>query len=409
MAAMPDSSAVGVYLEALGDRDPAARRLAFKALQTIRKAAEPALGKALTSGSIDESTRIEIEKILADFTPIAKWRVIGPFARTTARVFVGEPAIDFNKKHSGVEGTTIAWQARTSERRDGAIVIEDLKKGKPTVGQFGYDMNSNPDMCTFAYAEVESGAAQQILLRVGSSGSMLVTVNEQTVYSYDNFAGRAYAPDSDYCLAPLKKGVNRILVKSRQGVGSWCFSVQCSTPLHAGSSAGKPRFTIAQLAEFALGHKGDLKRGEEIFFDERGVGCVKCHSVAGKGKATIGPDLAGLALKYDSAEIVRSVLEPSNRIATGYQPVVLATTDGRVLTGLVRSETDQAIELVDADAKTTVVSKKEIEERKISQTSIMPVGIADRLSPVEFADLVEYLKSLKTAPKAGANLTNESR
>ena len=60
----------------------------------------------------------------------------------------------------------------------------------------------------------------------------------------------------------------------------------------------------------------------------RGVGCVKCHAAAGRGTANVGPDLTGLGLKYDKAEIIRSVLDPSDRLATGYQPVVVATAWG---------------------------------------------------------------------------------
>ncbi len=63
---------------------------------------------------------------------------------------------------------------------------------------------------------------------------------------------------------------------------------------------------------------------------------MKCHAANGRGTANVGPDLTGLALKYDKAEIIRSVLEPSNRLATGYQPVLLALAGGKVVTGLVR-------------------------------------------------------------------------
>ncbi len=149
-------------------------------------------------------------------------------------------------------------------------------------------------------------------------------------------------------------------------------------------------------------HQGDPRKGEEIFFDSNGVACVKCHAVGGRGTASIGPDLTSLALKYDKAEIVRSVLEPSLRIATGYQPVLLALTDGKVLNGLVRSETDSYVELVDADAKTIRVPKAEIEERRVGDVSLMPKGLVDTLSPLEFTDLISYLQSLKSAPSPPA-------
>ena len=90
-----------------------------------------------------------------------------------------------------------------------------------------------------------------------------------------------------------------------------------------------------------------------------------------------------------------------HRLATGYQPVVLATTDGKVLTGLVRNESALTIEIIDSNLKSMVIPKSEIDERKVGTVSIMPVEIAERLTPLEFTDLIEYLKSLKApAPTA---------
>ncbi len=144
-----------------------------------------------------------------------------------------------------------------------------------------------------------------------------------------------------------------------------------------------------------LEHDGDAKRGEAIFFDPKGVGCAQCHSAAGRGTAAIGPDLTGLAAKYDRAEIIRSVLDPSNRIATGYQPVIVATRDGKVETGVVRSETDSSLELADSDARITRIPKADIEVRRVGNVSVMPVKLVEALSPSDFADLISFLMSLK--------------
>ena len=129
-----------------------------------------------------------------------------------------------------------------------------------------------------------------------------------------------------------------------------------------------------------------------------GVGCVRCHSAGGRGTSTIGPDLTGLALKYDRAELIRSVLEPSKRIATGYQPVIVSTHDGKVLTGVVRAETDDWLELADSDAKVTSIARQDIAERRVSAVSIMPALMVESLSPAEFSDLISFLASLKTPP-----------
>ena len=97
------------------------------------------------------------------------------------------------------------------------------------------------------------------------------------------------------------------------------------------------------------------------------------------------------------------MIEPSNRIATGYQPALIATEDGTVVTGLIRSEDETSIELVDSEAKTIRISKAEIEERKVGAISVMPAGIVDSLSVVQFSDLVSYLLSLKAPGAAPAH------
>src|SRR5207244_10141359 len=122
---------------------------------------------------------------------------------------------------------------------------------------------------------------------------------------------------------------------SRPGIGGCSFGVQISAPSPSASLfAAKPAgLSLDALRAFALSHEGDPRKGEELFFDPKGIGCVKCHAAGGRGTASVGPDLTGLALKYDKAEIIRSVLEPSDRLATGYQPAIVALHDGKVFTG----------------------------------------------------------------------------
>jgi putative heme-binding domain-containing protein len=212
-------------------------------------------------------------------------------------------------------------------------------------------------------------------------------------------AGRPYSPEAELVRFRLARGRNRILVQSRQGIGRWAFGVQVArSPAVAGTALAKAasaRSGADELRQFAMRHEGDARRGEALFFEPRGVGCGQCHSADGRGTATIGPDLTGLGLKYDRAELIRSVLEPSNRIAVGYQPVVVATQDGRVHSGIVRAETDEVIELADAEAKTTRIPKRDIHIRRAGGASIMPARVAESLSPAEFADLVSYLASLR--------------
>ena len=61
---------------------------------------------------------------------------------------------------------------------------------------------------------------------VGSSGALMVTVNETTVYQFDGVPARAYAPGSEVVRCNLVKGRNRVLVFSRQGAEKWSYGIQ---------------------------------------------------------------------------------------------------------------------------------------------------------------------------------------
>jgi putative heme-binding domain-containing protein len=394
---LPDRRAVSVYLAAIEDHDPRLRRAAESALLAIRDQVPGELAAAARQASLSAEGNLSLDRLLARFEPIRVWRVIGPFPRTTPQLFVGQPSIDFGQPCSGAGGRSIAWGDRQADPANGRVDLNDLKEGVGDRGGFGYDVNGAPDLCAFAYAEVETAHDGPGLMLLGSSGTMIVTVNERLVYRHEDVAGRPFAPDTDTLRLKLTKGKNRILVLSRQGIGPWCFGVQVASisPSSSGRTPAPP--SLDALRSFALDHRGDPRKGAEIFFNPQGVGCVRCHRAAGRGSSAIGPDLTGLASKYDRAEIIRSVLEPSARIAMGFQSVVVATRAGKVATGVVRAETGQELELADSEARITRIPKKDIEIRRVGNTSVMPAKPVESLTPVEFADLIGFLMTL-TAP-----------
>jgi putative heme-binding domain-containing protein len=402
LTVLPDPRALAVYLDALKDRDPELRRRAEAALLAVRDLVAGELEAEARSSRLKGPAAEAIERILTRFQPVIDWRVIGPFPRTTAQVFVGESSIDFTRTHVGAGGKPVSWATRRADPATGRVVLDDFKAGSGDRGGFGYDTNGSPDLAAFAYAEVASDTDRTTMALAGSSGTLLVLVNDKVVSNDTITAGRPYAPDSDRIRIPLKKGINRILVRSRQGIGVWSFSLQLADPPETLFATRPGTVGLDELRLYALKNDGDAGRGQTIFFDPKGIGCVKCHSAGGQGKANVGPDLSGLALKYDKSELVRSVLEPSSRIATGYQPVLVATTDGQVATGLVRGETAEYLELIDADARTARVLKAAIAERRVGDVSLMPTGLVDTLSPAEFTDLIAYLQSLRSAPQAEA-------
>ena len=155
--------------------------------------------------------------------------------------------------------------------------------------------------------------------------------------------------------------------------------------------------TVDEYNTAALNENGGNKdRGKKLFFDLKGSNCVKCHKVRGEG-GEAGPDLSSIATRYDRAKLIESVLYPSKQILDGYHMTILAMNDGKVIQGIVRSESGDELTLVDAESKKVVVKKADIETRTKSEKSLMPDGLQVGMTLVEFTDLISYLESLRDA------------
>lgn len=154
-----------------------------------------------------------------------------------------------------------------------------------------------------------------------------------------------------------------------------------------------------EYRDFALGHDGNAARGRELFNDAAHAACVKCHSVDGHG-GKAGPDLLAVGDKFPRRELIRAVLEPSAEIAIGYGTTIVETKAGEEFQGIVKETTAEAIELIGADGQRVHVARSEIKEQRGVAQSLMPEGLQAGMSRAEFADLIEYLVSLKQPENA---------
>ncbi len=91
------------------------------------------------------------------------------------------------------------------------------------------------------------------------------------------------------------------------------------------------------------------------------------------------------------------MLDPSALIGKDYIAHVIAMTDGRVLTGLIRAEDNDTITLVTAN-ETLILPKSEIEARRSSDQSMMADDLLKPLSEHEIRSLVLYLASPAQVP-----------
>lgn len=130
----------------------------------------------------------------------------------------------------------------------------------------------------------------------------------------------------------------------------------------------------------------DVELGRAVFVKT----CQQCHTLFGVG-SKIGPELTG-SNRANLDYVLSNVLDPSSLIAKDYMATVVATTDGRVLTGIVRSQDDQQITLATA-TETVVLPRDEIDQVEASNKSMMPDDIWQPLSEHEIRSLIAYLAS----------------
>jgi hypothetical protein len=117
--------------------------------------------------------------------------------------------------------------------------------------------------------------------------------------------------------------------------------------------------------------------------------CAKCHTHSGEG-ARVGPDLTGMAV-HPKSHLIIEILDPSRSVEGNYRQYVLSTKSGRVLSGLLSSETKTAVELLDAEAKLHKILREDIDDLQVSSKSLMPEGFEKQLSKDDLVNLLEFL------------------
>jgi len=138
-------------------------------------------------------------------------------------------------------------------------------------------------------------------------------------------------------------------------------------------------------------HPPDPALGRAVFAKV----CQQCHTLFDQG-GKVGPDLTG-SNRADLDYLLSNVLDPSAVVGKDYQASVIALADGRVLTGIIKAEDEAVIQLATAN-ETLSIAKREIEDRKLSQESMMPDDLWKPLSEHEIRSLTAYLASPVQVP-----------
>ena len=125
------------------------------------------------------------------------------------------------------------------------------------------------------------------------------------------------------------------------------------------------------------------------------AGCVKCHGFRGEGVKS-APELGEISKKYQDAELLRQIVEPSAAILEGYENRVFELTNGDSVVGRVVGESPDgrriAANLQEPD-KTELVRREDVKAQRPSKLSPMPTGLLVTFTREEILDLLAFLQS----------------
>ncbi len=159
------------------------------------------------------------------------------------------------------------------------------------------------------------------------------------------------------------------------------------------SHVEQSRQKVVEAYQPALSMRGDPAAGKAVFTQV----CAGCHRLGELG-VEVGPNLGILTDKTPEPLLI-SILDPNRAFELRYANFTIATRDGRLVSGLIASETANAVTLRRQDGKEDVVLRTDIEEMTCSGQSLMPEGLEKELSLQDMANLIAFLEGVELPPK----------
>ncbi len=131
----------------------------------------------------------------------------------------------------------------------------------------------------------------------------------------------------------------------------------------------------------------DLKRGRELLKSQ----CAACHRYGTEG-GVIGPDLTGIAGRFDRRTILESILDPWRVVADPYRYATATLKSGEIVSGRVLGDDGTTLSLEVNPVEAGVGRKvPRSEAGAIAVSSQMLPGLANSFSQEELLDLLAFL------------------
>ena len=133
---------------------------------------------------------------------------------------------------------------------------------------------------------------------------------------------------------------------------------------------------------------GNTSHGRSVF----DANCKVCHTLD-RDKTPVGPDLRSLTNRSRTA-LLSSILDPSQSIEPKFANYSVVLQNGEVLGGVIVTESESSLTLLDSEGKRREILRNSIELTKRTQKSLMPEGFETKITPAKMSDLIAFLREL---------------
>jgi putative heme-binding domain-containing protein len=145
---------------------------------------------------------------------------------------------------------------------------------------------------------------------------------------------------------------------------------------------------------------GDLEKGRTLFFGK--AICWTCHKVGNEG-GKLGPDLTSIQKDRSAHDLLEAIVYPSVSFVREYETYRIKTKTGEY-TGVIQEKTPQAIVLGTTPQNSVRIPREEIVSMEIQNTSMMPQGLDQLLTPQEMADLMAFILGQDQDPETDQSI-----
>lgn len=150
-------------------------------------------------------------------------------------------------------------------------------------------------------------------------------------------------------------------------------------------TASVDRLRVVKAYQPALKLKGDKERGKVVFQSV----CFACHKLDGVG-FEIGPNLASVTDRNPSS-LLSEILDPNAVVEGKYSSYLASTKDGRMILGILISESGANIIIRDQANQNHIILRSELVSLTNTGRSLMPDGLETSLTQQNLADVIAYV------------------